>query len=62
MHNSTMLLRFQTFPLLYASRESYTEASTTTVLIQCQVVNITTAVMVDNLVEKVDECPLNQDC
>ena len=31
-----------------------------TVLIHCQVVNITTAVMVDNLVEKVDECPLNQ--
>ena len=32
------------------------------VLIQCQVVKITTAVMVDNLVEKVDECSLNQGC
>jgi len=43
------------FPLLYADRECYPEASTTSNS------NESRAAMVDNLAEKVDECPLNQD-
>ena len=63
MHNralSTTWLRFQSFPLLYADRECYPEASTTSNSNESNVKLLTTAAMVDNLAEKVDECPLNQ--
>ena len=52
---STTWLRFQSFPLLYAGRECYPEASTTS---NSNESNVTTAVMVDNLAKKVDKCPL----
>jgi len=50
-------LRFHNFPLLYAGRESYAEAST---MRQRESKLLTTAAMVDNLAEKVVECPLNR--
>ena len=58
---STTWLRFQSFPLLYAGRECYPEASTTSNSNESNVKLLTTAVMVDNLAKKVDECPLNWD-
>ena len=62
MHNRAVeLLRFQSFPLLYADRECYPEASTTSNSNESNV-KLTTAAMVDNLAEKVDKCPLNRDC
>ena len=59
---STMWLRFQSFPLLYAGRECYPEASITSNSNESNVKLLTTAVMVDNLAKKVDKCPLNRDC
>jgi len=47
--------------LLYADRECYPEASTTSNSNESNVNLLTTAAMVDNLAEKVDECPLNRD-
>ena len=58
---STTWLRFQSFPLLYADRECDPEASTTSNSNGSNVKLLTTAAMVDNLAEKVDECPLNRD-
>jgi len=57
---STTWLRFQSFPLLYADRECYPEASTTSNSNESNVKLLTTAAMVDNLAEKVDECPLTR--
>ena len=57
----TTWLRFQSFPLLYAGRECYPEASTTNNSNESNVKLLTTAAMVDNLAKKVDECPLNRD-
>jgi len=51
----------ETIPLLYADREYYPEASTTSNSNESNVKLLTTAAMVDNLAEKVDECPLNRD-
>ena len=48
-----MWLRFQNFPLLYTGRECYAEASTTSNNAN-NVKLSTTAVMVDNLAEKVE--------
>ena len=62
MHNWAVecnVAAFQSFPLLYAGRECYTEASTMSNSANL-ISSLTTAVMVDNLAEKVDECPLNQ--
>ena len=54
---NTTWLCFQNFPLLYAGRECYAEDSTMSNNANlCQL--LTTAVMVDNLVEKVGKCPL----
>ena len=54
---STTWVHFPSFPLLHTGREGYTEASTTSnntnLMSSC-------AVMVDNLAEKVNECPLNR--
>jgi len=58
MHNRAVEHVFQSFPLLYADRECYPEASTTS---NSNVKLLTTAAMVDKLAEKVDECPLNRD-
>ena len=58
---STTWLRFQSFPLLYAGRECYPEASTTSNSNESNVKLLTTAAMVDNLAKKVDKCPLNRD-
>ena len=49
------------FSLLYADRECYPEASTTSNSNESNVKLLTTAAMVDNLAEKVDECQLNRD-
>ena len=54
--NWAVWLRFHNFPLLYAGRESYAEASTTR---QREFKLLTTAATVDNVAEKVVECPLN---
>ena len=51
-------LCFQSFPLLYAGMECYTDASNMSNSVNLL---LTTAAMVDNLAEKVDECPLNWD-
>jgi len=47
--------------LLYGDRECYPEASTTSNSNESNVKLLTTAVMVDNLAEKVEECALNRD-
>ena len=47
--------------MLYAGRECYPEASTTSNSNKSNVKLLTTAAMVDNLAKKVDECPLNCD-
>ena len=52
---STTWLGFQNFTLLYIGKEGWTKASSTSIISSCG-----TAVMVDNLVEKVDECSLNR--
>ena len=51
----------ESFPLVYAGSECYAEASTTSNSNESNVSLLTTAVMMDNLAEKVDECPLNRD-
>ena len=58
---STTWLHFQSFLLLYAGRECYPEASTTSNSNESNVKLLTTAAMVDNPAKKVDECPLNRD-
>ena len=58
---NTTWLRFQSFPLVYAGSECYADASTTSNSNESNVSLLTTAVMVDNLAKKVDECPLNRD-
>ena len=45
----------------FAGTKGYTEASTTSNSAKYNVKLLTTAAMVDNLAEKVDECPLNRD-
>ena len=53
---STTWLCFQSFPLLYAGGKAKQRlVLRVTVLMKL----LTPAVMVDNLAEKVDECPLN---
>ena len=59
--SNTTWLCFQSFPLLYAGSEYYAETSTTSNSNESNVSLLTTAVMVDNLAKKVDECPLNRD-
>ena len=46
---------------MYTGSEYYAEASTTSNSNESNVNLLTTAVMVDNLAKKVDECPLNRD-
>ena len=58
---STTWPRFKSFTLLYADRECYPDASTTSNSNESNVKLLTTAAMVDNLAEKVDECLLNRD-
>ena len=52
-----MWLRFQSFSLLYVGRECYAEAST---ISKSANLLLPTAVIVDNLAEKVNECPQNR--
>ena len=64
MHNRAVehnVAAFSELSLLYADRECYPEASTTSNSNESNVKLLTTAAMVDNLAEKVDECPLNRD-
>ena len=59
MRNRATWLRFQSFPLLYAGRECYPEANTTSN--NANLMSSSTAAMMDNLAKKVDECSLNRD-
>jgi len=61
MHNWAVEHNMAAFSLLYADRECYPEASTTRNSNECNVKLLTIEAMVDNLAEKVDECPLNWD-
>ena len=58
MHNQAAEHNVTAFPLLYAGRECYPEASSMSN--SANVKLLTTATMVDNLAEKVNECLLNQ--
>ena len=60
MRNRAAWLCFQSFSLLYAGRECYAEATTTSNSNASNVSLLSTVALVDNLAEKVDECPLNR--
>ena len=47
---------FSELLLLYAGRKCYTEANT----MSNSTIKLTKAAMVDNLAEKINECPLNR--
>ena len=60
-HNSGCFFRAFLCCTLAVNASCYAETSTTSNRNESNVSLLTTAVMVDNLAKKVDECPLNRD-